>query len=203
MTMKIHQQFIVVDGPNGVGKSTIIDSIKSQLNTTETDFIVTKEPTNTELGDFIRANQNVYWSKTLAALVAADRYNHIEKLITPALYQGKIVISDRYIASSLVYQVLDGLSYEFILHLNSEIILPSLYFILAASPGTLSKRLNKRDSLTRFEVDKQADEGKLFAEAGKFLMQKGVVVHFVNNESRTTEETTREIMSKITQHLSG
>ena len=201
--MKTHRQFIAVDGPNGVGKSTIIDSLKFQLDKSGLDFILTKEPTNSKLGQFIRDNQNAYSSKTLAALVAADRYDHIKRIIEPTLYDGKIVISDRYVASSLVYQVIDGLDYEFILHLNNEIILPSLYFILTASRDTLTSRLNERDQLTRFELDTKSEEGKLFEEAGNFLKQKGVSVYFIKNEFRSTEETAAEIMAKITNHLSG
>ncbi len=201
--MKIYKRFIVLDGPNGVGKSTIINSLKFLFNKSGLDFILTKEPTDSELGNFIRSNQNVYSSKTLATLVAADRYNHIEKLIEPALNLGKIIISDRYIASSLVYQVLDGLNYEFILDLNREICLPSLYFILTANQETLATRLNERTKLTRFELDTESNEGKLFENAGNFLRQKGVNVYFVNNESRSTEETGREIMTKITNHLSS
>jgi dTMP kinase len=201
--MKTHNRFIAIDGPNGVGKSTIIDSLKFKMDKRGLDFILTKEPTNSKLGQFIRDNQNVYSSKTLAALVAADRYDHIKKIIEPTLNDGKLIISDRYVASSLVYQVMDGLDYEFIVHLNNEIILPSLYFILTASPDTLTSRLNERVQLTRFELNTKLEEGKLFEEAGNFLKQKGVTVYFMNNEFRSSEETAAEIMAKITNHLSN
>jgi dTMP kinase len=201
--MNTCKKFIVIDGPNGVGKTTVINSLKKRLLQKNLDFIVTKEPTDSTIGNFIRENQNSYYANTLAALVAADRYDHIEKLIQPNLDKGKIVISDRYLASSLVYQVLDGLDYEFVLQLNAKIILPSLYFILTAISNTISERLSNRNSLTRFELDKKSNESKLFEEAGNFLKGKGDLVKFIKNDDRSSDETVKEISSIIHSHLSS
>lgn len=164
--MKVSENFFAIDGPNGVGKSTVIEQLKRHLSEYELPCFFTKEPTNSSLGSFIRHNQNIYTRHTLAALVAADRYDHIEKVIVPNISAGGVVITDRYIASSFVYQVQDGLDYSFITNLNSEIILPSHYFILSASSQTIAQRLALRTELTRFETSSLSNqETQLFQKA--------------------------------------
>ena len=116
--MQITPHFIAIDGPNGVGKSTIIEGLKGRLQDRIENYKFTKESTSSSLGTFIREHQNEYTARCLAALVAADRYDHLEKTIQPNLQAGRTVITDRYIAASLVYQLLDGLSLEFIMQLN-------------------------------------------------------------------------------------
>lgn len=200
--MEIVKNFIAIDGPNGVGKSTIIELLKQRLNKYGLDCVFTKEPTNSPLGNFIRSNQNSYRGQTLAALVAANRYEHIESLIQPSLNNGKSVFTDRYFASSLVYQVQDGLTYNFIQNLNSGILLPSLYFILTASHETIEKRLASRSQLTRFEtITSSRQEAELFSVAGDILREKGVNVCFLENEYSSSEETANQMVAHLMNHL--
>lgn len=93
--------FIAVDGPNGVGKSTLIAAIKNKLEILGYDVYVTREPTDTKLGNFLREFAEQHSGVSLACMVAADRYEHIINEIMPALGEGKIVISDRYINQCL------------------------------------------------------------------------------------------------------
>ena len=196
--MQIHKGFIAIDGPNGAGKSTLIGLLKFELQHSMQTVVFTKEPTNSKLGEFIRSNQHIYHGKELGALVAADRYHHIGNLILPELEKGKIVITDRYMASSLVYQQMDGLSTAFILALNSEIILPSTYFILKVSETTLQKRLSERSELTRFEsFENTIQEGALYDNAGSILDKLGVKVIYINNDIVTAEENAVMIIKEI------
>lgn len=198
--MKVCNRFFAIDGPNGVGKSTIVESLKQHFDRKRIDCLFTKEPTTSELGSFIITNQNVYKAHTLAALVAADRYDHIEKVISPNLNAGKMVISDRYFASSLVYQVQDGLTYEFIDNLNSAIILPVLYFILTADVETILNRLKSRNRLTRFEsYGLCRQEVELFDKAVAILKHKGVMVQVVSNQFSSIDETAERIFDEIMQ----
>ena len=80
--------FVTFDGPNGVGKSSLIGRVTNLLNEAGIDAIRTAEPTNSSLGKFIRANEENYQGKPLAYLVSADRYYHLEKEILPALKAG-------------------------------------------------------------------------------------------------------------------
>ena len=143
--------FIAVDGPNGVGKSTLIAAIKNKLEILGYDVYVTREPTDTKLGNFLREFAEQHSGVSLACMVAADRYEHIINEIMPALGEGKIVISDRYILSSLILQEMDGVGTEFILNTNSEIIKPDLQLAVIADEKILQERLSERDVLTRFE----------------------------------------------------
>lgn len=74
------------------------------------------------MGEFVRtfAEKNV--GESLACLVAADRYSHLEKEILPAMQTEQVIITDRYVLSSLILQQMDGVNSDFILSLNSEAI---------------------------------------------------------------------------------
>src|SRR3989338_5572031 len=112
--------FITFEGPNGVGKTAIVDAVAKKLFDMGFDVLKTKEPTKSRLGDFLRNAEEFYGGACLACIAAADRYSHIEQEIMPALSRGKVVISDRYVESSLVLQRLDGCALEFLWGLNSQ-----------------------------------------------------------------------------------
>lgn len=169
--------FIAFDGPNGVGKSTLINKIKNRLENDHYIVKLTSEPTKTDIGKFTRQISETVKGKSLACLVAADRYYHIQTEIEPALLEGKIVLCDRYIASTLVLQQIDGVDKKFLLDINREVRKPDLYFILNAAPEILTKRLHTRGiKLTRFEKEeeKQQAESRLFKEAVKELSELGI-----------------------------
>lgn len=196
--MKIHSHFFAIDGPNGIGKTSVIEELKLLTGNLQTEFIFTKEPTTSTLGMFIRENQDGYHSSSLAALVAADRYHHLDTVIIPNLQQGRTVVTDRYLASSLVYQLQDGVAAEFVLQLNSLIILPQLYFILTGNDEIIDARLKTRNGLTRFERNTQAEkETLLFAGAATRLELLGVKVISIDNTTRAAEETAKLILKEI------
>lgn len=109
-------KLIAIDGPNGVGKSTIIAAVEKKLLLHKVDVFVTKEPTNSELGCFLRNFSEKKKGLGLACLVAADRYEHLKNEIIPMLEQKKVVITDRYILSSIILQGMDGVDTKFILN---------------------------------------------------------------------------------------
>lgn len=189
--------FIAFDGPNGVGKSTIINEVSKKLMDLGYDVKTTKEPTETVLGNFIRKSEDKYSSYTLACLVAADRYYDIDTYITPHLNDGKIILCDRYICSSLVLQRIDGLDINFLWNMNSKAIIPDMYFVLMASSLTLQERLKQRDHLSRFERDNKSKiEIDYFKKAIDFLAKKNFKIELVNTEN-DIKENIREIIYKI------
>jgi dTMP kinase len=105
---------ITIDGPGGVGKSTVVHLVAQALNDRAISVHVTVEPTRTPLGEHIRASTETYRGMALACLVAGDRHHHLATEILPALRAGKVVVCDRYLPSSLVLQRLDGLDPEVI-----------------------------------------------------------------------------------------
>ena len=148
--------FVAIDGPNGVGKTTLLEEIEKIIKSKNIQLYKTKEPTNSILGKFIREISEEINGDTLACLVSADRYEHLKNEIIPELKKGKIVITDRYILSSLILQVMDGVKESFILNLNSKIIKPDLQLAIFAEEEIIQNRLKQRDKLTRFEKNNQS-----------------------------------------------
>lgn len=154
--------FITLEGPSGVGKTMVISAVSEKLSDLDFDILLTKEPTKSSLGDFLKNSEEFYRGKCLACIAVADRYFHIEQEVLPALSEGKLVISDRYIESSLVLQRLDGCTLEFIWNLHSQILIPDLSVILVAKPLILSQRLASRKSkLSRFERTETREKEKM------------------------------------------
>ena len=152
--------FIAIDGPNGAGKTVLLEeiekSMKKRIKDKNIQFYKTKEPTNSVLGKFVRDISEVVTGNSLACLVSADRYEHLKNEVIPELKKGKIVITDRYILSSLILQVMDGVKESFILNLNSKIIKPDLQLAIFAEEEIIQNRLKQRDKLTRFEKNNQS-----------------------------------------------
>lgn len=191
--------FVTFEGPNGVGKTTVIGTVSEKLSGLGFNVLLTKEPTKSSLGDFLRSSEKSYGGACLACIATADRCFHIEREIQPALSEGKLIISDRYVESSLVLQRFDGCTLEFIWSLHSQILVPDLSIILVAKPETLSQRLVSRGkTLSRFErTETREKELCFYHEAGVFLSQHGFNVLVLENESDSTDEVTNQIVIKI------
>lgn len=177
--------FVAIDGPNGVGKSTLIEAIKIKVESLGYIVYTTKEPTNTELGRFIRRFAEEHSGINLACLVAADRYEHIVNEIVPELKKGRLVITDRYVLSSLILQEIDGVSDIFILNSNAEIIKPDLQLAVFADEDVLQKRLSERNILTRFEKGNQSNSELYYMEKGIVELEKRDVnvMRIYNNDN--------------------
>ncbi len=142
--------FIAIDGPSGIGKSTVTAELARQLAAREHSVIATKEPTATPLGSLARFGTDDYRGLTLACLVAADRYQHLGQEIRPALAAGQLVVCDRYVASSLVLQRMDGVAPEFLWQLNQYADRPDLTVILLGDPTRSRQRAERRGLYSRF-----------------------------------------------------
>ncbi len=198
ITSKHKGILVTFDGPKGVGKSSLITKVAGLLNISGLNTIRTKEPTNTPLGQFIRANEENYHGKTLAYLVTLDRYFHLENEISPALENGKIVLSDRYIESSLVLQRLDGLDSEFIWDLNKYFYIPELSVLLTAPVEVLEQRLAARNSLTRFERQRsRRDELDCYLDAANYLSNRGFNIMPIDNGNASIESNAEIVVNKI------
>lgn len=101
--------FLALEGPDGSGKSTAGDLIIKKLNSLGYETVLTREPGGTDIGEQIRnillSTENTEMGNiTEALLYAASRAQHVEEKIRPLVEKGKVVISDRYVFSSLAYQ---------------------------------------------------------------------------------------------------
>lgn len=179
-------KLIAIDGPNGVGKSTVIAGVKEELEKRGKSVYVTKEPTESVLGKFVRSYAEVSSGETVACLVAADRYEHIYREIIPQLEGGRVVITDRYILSSLILQRMDAVSNEFILAINNDIILPDLQIGIFAESKIIRERLEQREVLTRFEKNEDNTELELkyLREGLKILGERDTkIIEICNNNN--------------------
>ncbi|WP_405993079.1 dTMP kinase [Streptomyces sp. NBC_00986] len=201
MTANDQGLFVTIDGPGGVGKSTALEHTRARLTRHGLRVHSTREPSGTSLGELARHGTETYRGLSLACLVAADRYHHIETEIQPAVERGEIVLCDRYIASSLVLQRLDDVPVETVWALNSHARRPDLSVILTAEPGVIAQRLRARGAHSRFEKmpDGSKKETTLFAEAATFLQEAGFATLVVDCTSRTPAETADIIAAEITR----
>ena len=174
-----HGFFVAIDGPSGIGKSTLTGLLADRLTAHGCSVVATKEPTATPLGSLARFGTDDYRGLTLACLVAADRYQHLEHEIRPALQAGRLVLCDRYLASSLVLQRLDGVSPEFVRQLNQHVDRPNLCIILSGDASCARERAKKRGLYSRFHRGGQVvglAEAALYATAATELAEHGFAV---------------------------
>ena len=147
--------FITFEGPEGSGKTTIISMLSEALKDTN-ELMVTREPGGIPISEKVRdillANENDMDGRTEALLFAAARRQHLVEKVVPALDDGKIVLCDRFIDSSLAYQgYARNLGIDEIMQINKFAIedhMPDLTIYLKLSPEIGLKRIqdNKRDS---------------------------------------------------------
>jgi len=165
--------FISVDGPNGAGKSTFIKKLLERLSVSF-PVTLTREPTETPFGEFVKRNEGSLKGIEYARLIWADRYYHIQQFVLPFLAERKVVITDRYIESSIVLQNFDGVPVNQIWELNKDFIIPDISIILLANDDLLVERLHQRNALSNFEkrmTRRQEVDG--YRAAVAFLADKG------------------------------
>ncbi len=174
--------FIAFDGPNGVGKSTLIQHTRNALIENGIKVWTTKEPTNTPLGEFTRQIAETLGNESLTCLVAADRYQHLNCEILPLLEKEQVVITDRYILSSLILQRMDDVDVDLILSINSGIVLPDIQIVVKADQDIIQSRLNNREQLTRFELGQRTSEELFYLKEGvEILKNLGVEIIEIEN----------------------
>lgn len=188
---------VALDGPNGAGKTTLINALKEELENNGYDICITNEPTETDLGKYVRKFAEEHEGISLACLVAGDRYEHLNNIIIPELEKGKIVITDRYILSSLILQEMDGVKTDYILTINGNIIKPDLQVAVYADENILHERLNQRNIITRFEKNNQSNVELYYMSKGiKTLQAEGVEVLQICNNTNI-EKNVKTIISHI------
>jgi len=173
---------VAIDGPNGVGKTSLIECVVGILSERKYAVCSTKEPTQTRIGAFVREASETITHHSLACLVAADRYHHLSIEVIPHLQNGEIVIIDRYLMSSLALQRMDNVDLDFILDINSRILLPDIQVLVIADEKIIQDRLSKRPLLTRFEKgNRTAEELVLFKDSTHVLKAYGIDTLIVDN----------------------
>ena len=180
--------FIVFEGGEGSGKSTQMELLRQTLAAEGHDVVVTYEPGSTKIGEQLRnllldpGNANLISDKTEALLYAADRAQHVNEVIRPALERGAIVICDRYIDSSIAYQgLVRGLGADEVRALNRWAtggLLPDKVFLLDFEAERGLERSGETDRIEQegLQFHRQVREAYRFLaerHAGRFVVLDG------------------------------
>lgn len=175
--------FIVIEGADGTGKSTLAAKLANHLGAT-----LTAEPSYGPIGWWVRKNLSDLPAATLPYLFAADRAQHVTETIAPALAAGQVVVCDRYIPSSAAYQGQDAIA------LNGAFPVPDLTILLTVSPEVARQRIAARDALTPFEERHAADLGARYVSALNALGWRYLTI----DASAGVEEVLREAVEHVT-----
>ncbi|MEM1540017.1 MAG: dTMP kinase [Candidatus Bathyarchaeia archaeon] len=198
--MEKRRFFICIEGLDGCGKTTQAKILVKKLRKIGYDAVYTVEPSRGKIGRFIK-RYCLYGGKRVSSIVeallfAADRYEHVENEIIPALKDGKIVISDRYLYSSLAYQGAAGLNLDWIRRINEHAIPPNLAIFIDVEPNTVIKRLKPEKSvMENLETQYKVREVYLkFVENGELVKVNG---------NKSKREVAKEILSMVLDRLKG
>lgn len=191
--------FIVLEGIDGSGKSTHAKILCEELEKRGVDVLRTGEPSMGIIGEFIRKyaerGERRKPIEVEALLFAADRFEHTRQVIEPALTNGRLVVSDRYLHSSLAYQGAGGLSVDWIREVNKFAIMPDLGILLDLGIEKVSKRMMLRRK-TVFE-----DEGFLQKVRELYLeFEKGGELVKVDAD-RPIEEVRKDVLLLVERAL--
>ena len=145
-------KFITFEGGECTGKTSIIIELEKALKEKGYKVIVTREPGGIDIAEQIRniilnPENTKMTSETEALLYAASRTQHLKEKVIPALEEGYVVLCDRYLDSSLVYQgIARGLGRESVLNINyfATKYMPDLTLFIDVEPEIALKRLENR-----------------------------------------------------------
>ena len=196
--MKKRGVFICIEGLDASGKTTHARRLVRNLRRRGFDALYTTEPSRGEIGRFIRKHilqrKRRVQGVVEALLFAVDRVDHVEKEIKPALEEGKIVVSDRYVYSSLAYQGAAGLDLKWIEEINRLALPPDLAIYIDVPPEVVVKRIKRKKSvMERLETQRRVQEVYMkFVEDGKLMPVNG---------NRTKDEVAKDILTVVLNFL--
>jgi dTMP kinase len=148
---KLKGKFICIEGVDGSGKTTQAKRLVSALRIRGYDAIYTTEPSDGKIGtlirDFVLSRESRVPIALEALLFAADRVDHVQVDVEPLLNQGKIVVCDRYVCSSLAYQGAAGLDLDWMDCVNRFALKPNLTLFLDVPPEVGLSRLRRKKSV--------------------------------------------------------
>ena len=203
--------FITIEGPEGSGKSTAVATVIEELKKKGFDVLKTREPGGAPISEQIRnvildkANTTMD-GRTEALLYAAARRQHLVETVWPAVKQGKIVICDRYIDSSLAYQGgARGLGVDNIININmfaTDNTWPDLTLLFDIDPKLGLERisLNKNREVNRLDLEALDFHNKVrqtFLELAKRYPERFVII----DASKSREEVAQDALNAILSRL--
>ena len=203
--------FITIEGPEGSGKTTAVDTAVKELEKIGYQIVRTREPGGTPIAEQIRnvildKNNTAMDQRTEALLYAASRRQHLVEKVWPALKEGKIVICDRYLDSSLAYQGgARGLGIDNILNVNmfaTEGTFPDLTLLFDLDPQVGLARIaaNSNREVNRLDLEKLEFHTKVrntFLELAKRYPERFVIIDASQSREEVAKKTLEVMLSRI------
>ena len=200
-------KFITLEGIEGSGKSTSLDTISKSLETHNIEFIVTKEPGGGPLGKDLRKmlldKKTSISSEVELLLMMADRKNHIDNIVEPSLEKGIWVISDRYLDSSYAYQgggrQIDVSKIDLLTELL-KLPIPDLTLLFDLSPEIALQRAKNRSELDRFESEPM-DFHQRIREAYLTLANDNIERYVVIDATKDIQNVKDQVQKQLNQFI--
>ena len=203
--------FITIEGPEGSGKTTAVDTAVKELEKMGYQIVRTREPGGTPIAEQIRnvildKNNTAMDQRTEALLYAASRRQHLVEKVWPALKEGKIVVCDRYLDSSLAYQGgARGLGIDNILNVNNfatEGTFPDLTLLFDLQPelGLARIAANANREVNRLDLEKIEFHTKVrntFLELAKRYPERFVIIDASQSKEEVAKKTLEVMLSRI------
>lgn len=205
--------FISIEGPEGAGKTTIINLLASQLGDDGFRVVATREPGGIEIAEQIRGvilnkDNTAMDARTEALLYAAARRQHLVEKVRPSLVDGKIILCDRFIDSSLAYQgYARGLGIDEVLSINQfaiEDMMPSLTLYFDLDPEMGLDRINKNRGREVNRLDLENLEFHQRVREGYLLLTERFPERIAKiDASKAVEQVLKEAKRKIDQLINN
>jgi dTMP kinase len=210
-------RFITFEGGEGTGKSTQLKALESHLASRSVSFVSTREPGETPLGKILRravveAGDQSIGSSTELFLYLADRAQHVQDVIRPALENSKLVLCDRYTDSTLAYQGFGrGIDVKILRELNQMAtggVKPDLTLLfdcpVEIGLSRVARRLaqQNRDGSRKDRFESEKVEFHERVRGGFLTLARAEPQRFrIIDASRSVAEVTQEVKSLIEREL--
>jgi dTMP kinase len=192
-----HGLFVCLEGLDGCGKTTQAKLLVRRLRT-KYEAVYTAEPSRGQIGKFIKKRYlhvSTRGSTVVEALLfAADRVEHLKNEVAPALEKGKVVVSDRYVFSSLAYQGAAGIDLKWIENVNKHAFRPDLALFIDVDPKTVVRRLKQKKSVME-NLETQLKVQQVYSK----YVETGALVRIDGSKSKS--EVAKAIWQIVNDHL--
>lgn len=204
-------KFIVFEGSDGSGKTTILNNVKKYLDDNNIDYVLTREPGGTMISEGIRnvllaIDKTEMSNRTEALLFAAARAQHVDEIIKPNLEKGRLVISDRFVMSSLAYQGYGReLGVDRVKAINDfaiDGVEPDYTIFFNVDPITVLERKRKAVEADRLENEDESYHTRVY-EGYQDMISKIDDRMILIDASKSIEEVTDATIKRLLEIIGG